>query len=267
MPTLVRVAFVVSLVSFGVWALFLNAKSEEPQQVVVSPTPVVVVQPEKAHVEVVQAEMQTNDGERTHAVVAPTISAPLQTVAGVIGEQLSELGWGKGSWTIVQSPLKSVDSVLTDSTCNPKGKLVSSAAYRELAVLVEAYSKEAGPVYERAGQLKQDGLLRAVQQGRFVCNATKVPNVLEPAETRRAMAEGLQQSSSMRQDLEARIGLPATEWRWAETTATGPDGKPIRALSWFTRREEPDYFATYEQFLALTDQHRERLRAFFERQP
>jgi hypothetical protein len=189
------------------------------------------------------------------------------TVAGVLEEQLSGLGWGKGSWAIVQSPLKSPDSVLTDLTCNPNGKLVSPAAYRELAVLVEDYSKEAGPVYEHAGQLKQDSLVRAIRQGRFVSNVTTAPEVLGPAEARRAMTEGRQQSSSMRQDLAARVGLPATEWRWAETTAAGPDGTPIRAVSWFTRRDEPDYFATYEQYQTLTDRHRERLRAFFERQP
>ena len=233
----------------------------------VLPPPVLDVQPEQARVELVQADGQTNAGERTHPVVATTVSAPVLTLAGVLEKELSKLPLGKGTWAIVQSPLKSPESVLTDLTCNPNGKLVSPAAYRELALMVEEYSKEAGPLYERAGQLKLDGLIRGIQQGRFVSNASKAPDILAPAEASRAMAEGLQQSSSMRQDLEARIGLPATEWRWAETTAAGPDGTPIRALSWFTRRDEPDYFATYEQYQALSDQHRKRLRAFFERQP
>jgi hypothetical protein len=246
MPAPVKVAVVVLVVATG--AYLVVGKDRAP----VNPPGATAADPALPRIEQageqVEPSQPEGNSERASAAPhvpsasAPTVSAPVLTVAGVLEEQLSKLGWGKGSWAIVQSPMKSAEAVLADGVCNPAGKLLSPAAFRELQTLVEDYSKEAGPMYERAGQLKQDALVRAVQQGRFVSNATTAPATLDPAEARRAMAQGQQQSRTMRQE-------------------------PVRALSYFTRRDEPDYFASYEQYQVLNDYHRERMRAFFERQP
>ena len=207
------------------------------------------------------------EAQKSNSALAVSVAQPSLTLQGHLESRIRRLPWGDGrDYERLSTTAKSAAGVLGDRRYNPQQKALNQAQLSELSALVEKYSKEYEPLVVQEAQLSRDAMLRAVAVGRFESIEMPThPGILDPAAANANSQIAKEAVKGLIKRVKERLGLQDSEWKYSVTSSHEPDGISRQNLVYFTRAQEPDFFAARDRSSQFRNSRDADLRAFFDR--
>lgn len=190
--------------------------------------------------------------------MALTISAPVLTLVGFLEQKFSGVG-------VV--PYESVKGAILTSRdverqFNVDNKDLTADQRARLDAMVQASVAERKRTYERMESLRIAALVRSVQSGRFVAIECNVPPT-EGSESARSKfwKDNMENALNVARQ---RVGLPEADWRYSMGSYSAcHDGIPRKVVTWYTRYDEPEFFALELENVSIRRRHKQQYAEFF----
>jgi hypothetical protein len=195
--------------------------------------------------------------------VAVTSSQPHLTLSGYLEDRFAAKRWGPGLYARTQSGHKSAHEVHRSVFANPDGKRLSAEQWTRLEELVDSCTREREPVYDHLWSLRKEAMIRAARRGNVEAESYGRPASMRPADLRQHNDRGEDASAAVAARLAQRLGVDLAEIRFTTTATSQPDGVSKQVITWFTKDEEPQFFAAEAADRALEERHSRAFREFF----
>jgi len=163
-------------------------------------------------------------------------------------------------------PSYPLDKAIAAAHLNPLQKVLDDEQRGRLERLIAEQSKEENDLFVRDFAQREAAFFRAIARGSYRLVAVlQVPPGTAPTSgnLKRSQAEMTAQYDVAMKELTASMGQEYVNWMSTRLRATGEDGTSQSAIVYFTRAEEPEVFATFDQGNALGLTRRQQLKDFF----
>ncbi len=189
---------------------------------------------------------------------APVAAAPVLTLQGFLERKFSAAGVPR--YESVMGALVSVRDV--ERSYNTKGKELTPEQRAQLDALVQASVAERKQVYERMESLRATAIQRSIHAGRFVAVDSAFASMQDSDAVRaKAAKAGVDRAMDAARE---RVGLPDSDWLYARGTySTCHDGISRTVVIWYTRYDEPEFFAADQENLVTRRRHDRQYAEFF----
>lgn len=195
--------------------------------------------------------------------IADASSQPDLTLTGHLEQRFAAKRWGPGLYARTQSGHKSAHEVHRSVFANPDGKRLSAEQWTRLEELVDSCTREREPVYDHLWSLRKEAMIRAARRGNVEAESYGRPESMRPADLRQHNDRGEDASAAVAARLAQRLGVDLAEIRFTTTATSQPDGVSKQVITWFTKDEEPQFFAAEAADRALEERHSRAFREFF----
>lgn len=186
-------------------------------------------------------------GARRVALASST-AAPVMTLVGHLTARISELPWGNGKdYEELTSASKTATGVAASKKYNPTGKRLTTEEYDQLDALVKNFALKYEPLVIGERRLRKEASLRAIEAGRVesvVCPPH--PGPFNPAGAAAHADIVRKAGQQLEQIVGQRLGVSRNDWFHSVTATSAPDGVNRQNSVYFSRAQEPEFFAMRE---------------------
>jgi hypothetical protein len=197
------------------------------------------------------------------ANLAPTASAPLLTLRGVLAEDISKHVGTHGG----QHEKLSARNLVGSLEYNPEKKSLSPEQLVELDQLIEEFEPLLTELHVQDGNLTREALLIGLERDQRLSQDLNEGLQSQDQASINRHRYDLSMKSTKRslETLTQHFGKPLKDWAWSQISTHAPDGVPRTSVVYFLRGDAPGVFAARDRISQTWGERDQRIVDFFAR--